>query len=71
MLKMLKTILKAVFYIVFISFLLVFIVYLFQDLVAYYTVPDAPIPLVMKAVRWIMGIPVLGSLISAFLTTLT
>lgn len=71
MFKMLKTILKAVFYIVFVSFAIVFVVYLVQDLITYYTIPDAPIPLILKAVSWIMDIPVLGSLIGAFLTTLT
>lgn len=71
MFKMLKTIIKAGIYIVFISFLLVFIVYIFQDLITYYTVADAPTPLIINVINWIMNLPILGNLIGAALTTLT
>ena len=71
MIKMIKTIVKAVFYLLFISFLMVLMVYLVKDLITYYTVPDSPMPLIMVAVRWIMNVPILGSLIGAVLTVMT
>ena len=71
MFKMLKTIIKALFYLVFISFLIVLVVYLFTDLVRFYTVPDAPVPLIMTVTKWIMNVPILGSLINAVLTIMT
>lgn len=68
---MLKTIIKSIIYIAIIAFLIVFTVYLIQDLVIYYVDPNSSTPLIIKVVNWIMSIPILGSLISAFLTTLT
>lgn len=68
---MLKTIIKSIIYIAIIAFLIVFTVYLIQDLVIYYVDPNSSKPLIIKVVNWIMSIPILGSLISAFLTTLT
>ena len=68
---MIKNIIKSAVYLVFIAFILVLIVYLSHDLIIYYTVPDTPMPLIMVAVRWIMNVPILGSLIGAVLTTLT
>lgn len=67
---MLKTIIKSIIYIAIIAFLIVFTVYLIQDLVIYYVDPNSSKPLIIKVVNWIMSIPILGSLISAFLTTL-
>lgn len=67
---MLKTIIKSIIYIAIIAFLIVFTVYLIQDLVFYYVDPNSSTPLIIKVVNWIMSIPILGSLISAFLTTL-
>lgn len=67
---MLKTIIKSIIYIAIIAFLIVFTVYLIQDLVIYYVDPNSSTPLIIKVVNWIMSIPILGSLISAFLTTL-
>lgn len=68
---MLKTIIKSIIYIAIIAFLIVFTVYLIRDLVIYYVDPNSSTPLIIKVVNWIMSIPILGSLISAFLTTLT
>ena len=71
MFKMIKNIIKSAVYLVFIAFILVLIVYLSHDLIIYYTVPDTPMPLIMVAVRWIMNVPILGSLIGAVLTVMT
>lgn len=71
MIKMIKTIISALIYILIIAVIFVFCAWLVQDLVAYQISPEGKdIPLLIQIVRFILNIPILGGLIETTLSLL-
>lgn len=70
MIKMFRTIVKAIFYIIIFAIMLCVIVYLVRDLVAFYVTPGSETPLVLKVVQGILQVPILGSIVKSILLIL-
>jgi len=71
MLKMIKTIISALIYILIIAVIFVFCAWLIQDLVTYQMSPEGKdIPLLIQIVRFILNVPILGGLIETTLSLL-
>jgi len=70
MIKMFKTIINAILYIIVIAAIFCFFTWLVQDLVAYQLDPTLDIPLAIKIVGVILSVPIVGNLISFILSRL-
>lgn len=71
MIKMIKTILGACFYILLITSSLCILTYLIQDLIIYYTAPvKGDLPILIRISNYIITFPLVGNVIGSLLNLL-
>jgi hypothetical protein len=71
MIKMIKTILGACFYVLIIASFLCILTYLVQDLVLYYTSPvEGTLPILIRISNSILSFPIIGTLIGSVINLL-
>lgn len=67
---MIKNLVKTVFYLALIAVILSVAVFIIQDIVTYYVVPNAETPVIITIVDKILHVPVLGKVITTFVDLL-
>jgi len=71
MIKMFKTIIKAIFYIVITAIVLSLAVAWVRDLIVFYLNPETEAPFLINVVNGIMQIPILNGIVRSILNVLT